>query len=78
MDKRQLSITVGREGEVKTDFLNFTGAVCLEAGQQLRRVLAEFGLTTDVTSVTPKPELFQSPAYPVEQQEIQQVQEGEH
>lgn len=78
MAKRRLSITVGRAGEVKTDFLHFTGSACLEAGQQLRRALAEFGLVTSVTSVTPKPELFQPPAHPVEQQEVQQMQEGGH
>ncbi len=70
---RQLSITVGREGEITTDFLHFTGTGCIEAGKQLQRLLAEFGLETERTGFTPKPELFQAPEpQVVEQHEVQQ------
>ena len=73
MAKRQLSIIVGREGAVTTDFLHFTGTGCIETGQQLQRLLAEFGLETEVTTFTPKPELFQAPEPQVmEQHEVQQ------
>lgn len=74
---RTVTITVGREGAVSTDFLHFSGAACMEAGQQLQRVLAEFGLVTRITTFTPKPELFQPSAAQVgEQQETHQAQEG--
>ena len=71
----QLTITVGPDGAVKSDFLNFTGTACVEAGQHLHRLLAAFGLTTEVTAFIPKPELSASPAMQTLVQ-TQQLPEG--
>jgi hypothetical protein len=71
-----LTITVAQDGTVKSDFLNFTGSACLEAGRQLHTLLAEFGLETAVTNFTPKPELSGAPlSQVISQGEI--LQEGE-
>jgi hypothetical protein len=58
----KLTITVQANGEISTDFSHFLGQHCLAAGKQLHALLAEYGITTDVTTFTPKPELFVSPA----------------
>lgn len=51
----------------------------MEASRQLQQALADFGLATEITSFFPKPELFQPPAaQAVEQQAVQQIQEGGH
>lgn len=71
----QLMITVSPDGTVSTDFLHFTGNACLHAGRQLHTLLAEFGLETEVTGFTPRPELAGAPAaLMVSQEEL--LQEG--
>lgn len=56
----KLTITVTPDGTISTDFSHFLGQHCLLAGKQLHALLAEYGITTDVTTFTPKPELFAS------------------
>ena len=58
----KLCITVQPDGTVTTDFLHFVGPNCLEAGRQFQALLAELGVHTDVTRLTPKPELLAPPA----------------
>lgn len=70
-----LTITVAPDGTVKSDFLHFTGPACLEAGRQLHALLTEFGLETEVTAFTPKPELSGRPAELVVSQ-VEMLQEG--
>jgi hypothetical protein len=57
----KLTITVNAEGDVSTDFTHFIGQQCLTAGKQLHALLAEYGLATEVTTFTPKPELLNTP-----------------
>jgi hypothetical protein len=71
-----LTITVGPDGTVSTDFLNFTGSACLDTGRQLHALLAELGIEMEVTQFTPKPELSGAPAFIVVSQE-QVLPEGE-
>jgi hypothetical protein len=54
----KLMITVKTDGEISTDFSHFLGQRCLAAGKQLHALLEEYGITTDVNTFTPKPELF--------------------
>lgn len=71
-----LTITVGQDGAVKTDFLHFTGTACLDTGRQLHALrLAEFGIETAITGFTPKPELSGAPAELVVAQ-VNVLQEG--
>lgn len=72
-----LTVTVDEDGNVSTNFFNFTGTACLEAGQQLHALLAEFGVETEITTFTPKPELgAASASLPLAQAEY--LQEGHH
>ncbi|HEU5377149.1 MAG TPA: hypothetical protein VFV38_17090 [Ktedonobacteraceae bacterium] len=57
-----LTITVHTDGEISTDFAHFLGQHCLAAGEQLHTLLTEYGITTQRTTFTPKPELLVSPA----------------
>jgi hypothetical protein len=56
----KLTIAVNADGDVSTDFAHFIGQECLAAGKQLHALLAEYGIATEVTSFTPKPELLGS------------------
>lgn len=58
----KLTITVNTDGEISTDFSHFLGQHCLAAGKQLHALLAEYGIATEVTTFTPKPELLVSPS----------------
>lgn len=58
----KLTITVNTDGEIATDFSHFLGQHCLAAGKQLHALLAEYGIATEVTTFTPKPELLASPS----------------
>lgn len=58
----RLTITVNTDGEISTDFSHFLGQHCLAAGKQLHTLLAEYGITIEVTTFTPKPELLASPS----------------
>lgn len=70
-----LTITVGADGRVATNFFHFAGSTCLQTGRQLHTLLAELGLETEITRLTPKPELSEHPsALSLPQQET--IQEG--
>lgn len=70
-----LTITVGQDGGVKTNFFHFTGTACLDVGRQLHALLTEFGLETAVTGFTPKPELSGRSAELMVSQ-VEMLQEG--
>jgi hypothetical protein len=72
-----LTITVDESGAVSTDFTHFLGQECLAAGQQLHALLAEYGLTIDVTAFTPKPELLFPPPSGGTVAQEEGTQEGE-
>jgi hypothetical protein len=58
----KLTIAINSEGEVSTDFTHFIGQGCLAAGEKLHTLLAEYGIATEVTLFTPKPELLTTPS----------------
>ncbi len=74
----KLTIAVNADGDVSADFTHFIGQECLAAGKQLHALLAEYGIVTEVTTFTPKPELLivPSPSGMVAHTEF--LQEGEH
>lgn len=73
-----LTITVGPDGEISTDFSHFLGQHCLTAGTQLHALLAEYGIETDITAFTPKPELLHAPSPgELHVQEAEVLHEGE-
>ena len=69
----RLQITVGPDGAVTTDFSHFVGPNCLEAGKRLHALLAELGVQSEVTGMTPKPELLASS--PTDVQAVMQPEE---
>jgi hypothetical protein len=75
----KLTITVTPSGEISTDFSHFLGQHCLVAGKQLHTLLAEYGIETDITMFTPKPELL-APSAPGEMrvQDTEVLHEGGH
>lgn len=56
----RLQITIGPDGSVQSDFSHFIGPNCVTAGHQFHALLAELGVQTEVTGMTPKPERFLS------------------
>lgn len=71
----RLTITVGADGRVATNFFHFAGSTCLQTGRQLHALLTELGLETEITRLTPKPEISDTPAaLNLPQQET--IQEG--
>jgi len=57
----EIRVTVNKDGTTKTDFSGYQGPTCLDAAEQLRRLLASrFGVQTVETNFTPKPELAQA------------------
>lgn len=54
---KEIQITVNPDGTTKTDFSGFAGPSCLDAAQRLRELLAQFGIQSEETLFTPKPEL---------------------
>lgn len=74
----KLTITVTPEGSVSTDFSHFLGRHCLVAGKQLHALLTEYGIATDITTFTPKPELVTAPSSgEMGVQETEELHEGE-
>lgn len=76
----KLTIAVNADGDVSTDFAHFIGQDCLAAGKQLHALLTEYGVATEVTTFTPKPELLIAPPSSgmVAHTEILQEGENEH
>lgn len=59
-----LVITVQPDGTTLTDFVHFAGANCKIASKELHALLAEYGIETEITGTTPKPELLAAPRQP--------------
>jgi len=75
----KLTITISPEGEISTDFSHFLGQHCLVAGKQLHAMLAEYGIETEITTFTPKPELLASPTSgEMRVQDTEVLHEGGH
>jgi len=54
---KEIAITVNPDGTTKTDFSGFAGPSCLDAASRLRELLLQFGIRSEETQFTPKPEL---------------------
>ena len=54
---KEIQITVSADGTTKTDFSGFVGPSCLDAAKRLRELLAQYGIQSEETLFTPKPEL---------------------
>jgi acetylornithine deacetylase/succinyl-diaminopimelate desuccinylase-like protein len=54
---KEIEVTVNPDGTTKTDFSGFQGPSCLDAAKLLRELLAQFGIQSEETQFTPKPEL---------------------
>ena len=52
-------VTVNPDGSTKLDFAGYEGLTCLDAGHQLKALLASFGIEIEQTSFAAKPELQQ-------------------
>lgn len=53
-----IMVTVQADGTTTTDFLHFPGTGCLAASRNLHALLAEYGISTEITTITPKPALL--------------------
>jgi hypothetical protein len=54
---KEIQIIVNPDGTTQTDFSGFQGPACLDAAKRLRELLAQFGIQSEETLFTPKPEL---------------------
>lgn len=54
---REITITVNPDGTTHTDFSGFVGSSCLAEADKLRAALEAFGIKSEQTGFTPKPEL---------------------
>ncbi len=54
---KEIEVTVNPDGTTKTDFSGFAGPSCLDTAKLLRELLAQFGIQSEETLFTPKPEL---------------------
>ena len=54
---KEIRIIVNPDGTTKTDFSGFVGPTCLDAASRLRELLAQYGIQSEETQFTPKPEL---------------------
>jgi hypothetical protein len=54
---KEIEVTVNADGTTKTDFSGFAGPSCLDAAKLLRELLAQYGIQSEETQFTPKPEL---------------------
>jgi hypothetical protein len=54
---KAIEVTINPDGTTKTDFSGFTGPSCLDVAYRLRELLAQFGVQSEETLFTPKPEL---------------------
>ena len=72
----KVQITVGPDGSIQRDFLQFVGPGCVEAGQRLQGLLADLGIQGTVTQTTLKPEFFLAPPSSQTVTLPQTVQEG--
>ncbi len=54
---KEIEVTVNPDGTTKIDFSGFAGPSCLDAAKLLRELLVQFGIQSEETQFTPKPEL---------------------
>ena len=54
---KEIQVTVNPDGTMKMDFSGYTGPSCLDAASHLRELLAQFGIQSEETLFTSKPEL---------------------
>jgi hypothetical protein len=54
---KEIRVTVNPDGTTTTDFSGYRGPSCLDAANHLRELLAQFGIQSEETQFTPKPEL---------------------
>jgi hypothetical protein len=54
---KEIRVTVNPDGTTTTDFSGYSGPSCLDAASRLRELLAQFGIQSEETLFTPKPEL---------------------
>jgi hypothetical protein len=54
---KEIRVTVNSDGTTTTDFSGFAGPSCLDAASRLRELLAQYGIQSEETQFTPKPEL---------------------
>ncbi len=54
---KEIRVTVNPDGTTATDFSGYIGPTCLDAASRLRELLAQFGIQSEETLFTPKPEL---------------------
>ncbi len=54
---KEIQITVNSDGTTRTDFSGFAGPSCLDAAKRLRELLALYGIQSEETLFTSKPEL---------------------
>jgi hypothetical protein len=70
---KEIQITVNPDGTTKTDFSGFAGPSCLDVANRLRELLAQFGIQSEETLFTPKPEL----EAPLENDQVTRRQAGQ-
>ena len=54
---KEIQVTINPDGTTKMDFSGYIGPSCLDAASCLRELLAQFGIQSEETLFTPKPEL---------------------
>ncbi len=54
---KEIQVTINPDGTTKKDFSGYIGPSCLDAASRLRELLAQFGIQSEETLFTPKPEL---------------------
>lgn len=70
---KEVKVTINPDGTTTSDFSGFSGPSCLDAAEQLRKLLAErFGIQSQETGFVAKPELQEAQ----EQQRNRQRQKG--
>lgn len=56
MVNRRVEFSVNSRGEVRTEFIGFTGPECYEEADRLRRLLAALGVEVEDREIAPKTE----------------------
>jgi len=57
---REVKVTISPDGTTSSDFSGFVGPSCLDEAERLRQLLASrFGIVSQQTGFTAKPELSQ-------------------
>lgn len=70
---KEIEVTINADGTTRTDFSGFAGPSCLDVAKRLRELLAQYGIQSEETLFTPKPEL----EAPLENSQVQSRQAQE-